>query len=108
MTIDAARLRALSEAATHKRWKATTQGGIEADDYTGPGEVFDSVASVHDSADWEYIDAADPQTMLALLDERDRLISALGRIHGYVRGATKRAIPEGYAEWERPTGENND
>lgn len=72
-TIDTARLRSLADAATHKRWKATTQGGIEADDYTGPGEVFDSVASVHDSADWEYIEAADPQTVLALLDEIERL-----------------------------------
>ena len=50
------------------------------------GEVFDPVNA-------EFIAAANPQTVLSLLDEVERLRSTLLRIHGYVQGAVHREVP---------------
>ena len=48
-------IKARAEAATEGPWAMTTQGGIEAASYRGPGECCDSVGSARNLADWKFI-----------------------------------------------------
>lgn len=86
MTINTARLRALAEAATPGPWEAD---GNEVSQHWSRPEPWKTVASsevacmsycyggsgrgIEDEADAAYIAAADPSTMLALLDEIESL-----------------------------------
>lgn len=120
MSIDHARLRELAEKATRGPWRWTDHRvpdlvgrGGDPDIYEYDTEVIE--AEHHGECgcrsacelnlavgpfDAEFIAAADPQTVLALLDERDRLRNALARILGYTRGAVERLMPVELAELE--------
>jgi pimeloyl-ACP methyl ester carboxylesterase len=56
------------DAASSGPWEATAQGGIEQRNYSGPGEVFDSIASVREHGDWMFIAHA-REDVAALLAE---------------------------------------
>ncbi len=83
MTIDLDALEALAKAATPGPWVMTTQGGIEPHDYAGLGEDSNSVAQVRHDRNWEFIAAADPSTVVALIaelrQERERADANEGR-----------------------------
>lgn len=74
MTIDTKRLRELAEKATPGPWRSNPRtakvyylasGGDSAD--------LSYILSENEASDAEFIAATDPQTVLALLDEIDRL-----------------------------------
>jgi hypothetical protein len=74
--IDTKRLRELAEAATRGQWEHT--GWTESESnyiVDGPGDriVADTSESERPDADAAFIAAANPTTVLALLDEIDRL-----------------------------------
>ena len=104
-------LRRLAESARRGPWTATRlrDGGdfIVISEAEKPGEngicsmwvhgVFSGNIQV-DEQTWKFIAAANPKTILALLDERDRLRAALDRI----RDITKDAAEKEYALAEAP------
>jgi hypothetical protein len=83
--LDTAAIRAREQAATPGPWHITTQGGIEADSYTGPGEDAWSIASTRTEGDWFFVTHARTDVP-ALLDEVDRLRDLNVRAEAILRG----------------------
>lgn len=105
MSTDYTRLRELAEKATPGPWQ--TGSAIYGHDfhetiYVTPEVGHRTICDITDrhSGNAEFIAAVDPQTVIALLDERDRLRNALARILGYTRGAVERLMPDELAELE--------
>lgn len=73
--LDADQLRTLAQAA------------MAGDEEAWAGWMQDRLADVLDGEDAAFIAACDPQTILALLDERDRLRGALEQIGYYPDGS---------------------
>ncbi|MCS7661949.1 ead/Ea22-like family protein [Pseudomonas aeruginosa] len=92
-TTDHAELRRLSEVATPGEWR-TGDGDDSLPDCVLSGEF---VVCEHAGGDVDYIAAANPKTVLALLDENDRLKAE----NEVLRGALQAVVDD-------PTWRSND
>lgn len=87
MTDELKRLRELAEAATPGPWSRTRDNGVHA------GKPKRCIGSMYDS---EYVVAAQPQTIIALLDERQRAVAELAEVR-----AENERLERARASWER-------
>lgn len=89
--LDRSRLRELAEKATPGPWRTDRNVNSPWVYSVNPtGTLRDSLLKCASVEDGAYIAAASPSTVIALLDECDRLRAMLHDTHGFLRGVARR------------------